>query len=274
MKDAKYDAYLFLALACAITWALDLPMVLAWMTHSTPPPYALPLVGLGALGPTFAALALGLYRHDLRATFGRWRAPSVSMGPQAAPNPGALRAPTVWIIIALLLPAAIHLPATLLEVALGGHPERWFYYPNKPEFVVAMFVFSFGEEFGWRGFAYPRLVERHGPVIGNLLLGAVWGLWHLGMLFTAEKGAPTPFTVANYMVQLALYSLVVAWVFERGNRSMAVAIAVHAGAHLDNVDKAPESEVRLHVLRFGVLLIASALAARALVARSSKKDWV
>lgn len=248
-----YDSYLFLALSCAITWALDFPMAHACVTHTAPPPYALPMAGLGALGPTLAALVLGLYRKDVRSTFARWRAPPV------------------WILVALLLPAAIHLPATLIEVALGGRPERWFYYPNKPEFVAAMVVFSVGEELGWRGFAYPRLVARHGLVIGNLILGAVWGLWHLGMLFTPERGAPTILGVLRYMVQLALWSLVVAWVFERGNRSMAVAIAVHAGGHLDNTDKIPESEARLRLLHFLVLVIASTFAARALAARSSKQ---
>ena len=64
--------------------------------------------------------------------------------------------------------------------------------------------------------------------------------------------------------KMALYSVVLAWVFERGNRSIAVAIAVHMGAHLDNVNRAPEEEVRLRVLRFAVLLVAASLAARAL----------
>jgi hypothetical protein len=45
---------------------------------------------------------------------------------------------------------------------------------------------------------------------------------------------------------------------------MAVAIALHAGAHLDNAHRAPETEVRLQVLRLGVLAIAALLAARSL----------
>jgi membrane protease YdiL (CAAX protease family) len=152
-------------------------------------------------------------------------------------------------------------------VALGGHPAQWFYLPERPEHVAAMVFFSLGEEFGWRGFAYPRIAERHGPVIGSLILGAVWGLWHLGMMFTPEKGLPDPLTVGFYVVDLALWSLVFAWFFERGGRSMAVAIALHAGAHLDNVHRAPATEVRLWVLRFVVLTVAAALAARSLAAR-------
>ncbi len=58
-----------------------------------------------------------------------------------------------------------------------------------------------------------------------------------------------------------------AWVFERGNRSMAVAVALHVGAHLDNDNRAPEGEVRLRVLRLAVYVVAAVIAARALAAR-------
>jgi membrane protease YdiL (CAAX protease family) len=35
------------------------------------------------------------------------------------------------------------------------------------------------EEGGWRGFALPRLERLHGPLVGTLILGVLWALWHL-----------------------------------------------------------------------------------------------
>src|ERR671933_1437818 len=35
------------------------------------------------------------------------------------------------------------------------------------------------EEPGWRGFALPRLQPLHGPLVGTLILGLLWALWHL-----------------------------------------------------------------------------------------------
>jgi membrane protease YdiL (CAAX protease family) len=249
--SGRDDVYVFLALACAITWLLDLPLALAWMRHETPAPYALPLVGLGALGPTLAAFALAARRRELRDVFGRWRT-----------NPA-------WILVGLGISLALNLVATSIEAALGGHPAQWFYPPAKPEHVAALVMFSVGEEFGWRGFAYPRLARRHGPVLGSVILGVVWAIWHLGMMFTPEKGAPDLGTVGFYVAHLGLWSIVMAWVFERGNRSMAVAIALHAGGHLDNVHRAPGTEVRLWVLRFVVVAVAAALAARSLAAKGA-----
>jgi membrane protease YdiL (CAAX protease family) len=256
--EGQSDVWLFFILACALTWALDLPLAVAWATGSAPAPYAMTMVGLGALGPTMTAFVLAARRRGLRGVFGRWRT-----------NP-------TWIVIGLLLPMAVHFPATLLETALGGHPAHWFYPPSRPEQLAAMIMFPLGEEFGWRGFAYPRLEQRHGAVIGSLILGCVWGLWHLGMLFAPDPVLHAlPFsTIFLDMAELALWSLVMAWMFERGNRSIAVAIAIHAGEHLDNVNRAPETEVRLRVLRFVVLAVVAALAAQALAARNRARAGV
>jgi membrane protease YdiL (CAAX protease family) len=256
----RNDAYLFLALACAITWVLDFPLVYAWATDAAAPPYAMPMVGLGAWGPTLAAFLIASRRRQLRGVFGRWRTSPV------------------WIIAGLLLPLAVQLPATLIEVLLGGHPAHWFYPPDGPERFAALVMFPLGEEFGWRGFAYPRLEERHGPVVGSLILGSVWGLWHLGMMIAPDleraretgdlalQALPSE-TIFIFIVQMALWSIVMAWMFERSNRSIAVAIAMHAGAHIDNVSRAPYTELRLRILRFAVLAVVAALAARSLMAK-------
>jgi F0F1-type ATP synthase membrane subunit c/vacuolar-type H+-ATPase subunit K len=128
-------------------------------------------------------------------------------------------------------------------------------------------MFSLGEEFGWRGFAYPRLERLYGPVMGSLVLGSVWGLWHIGMMFSPEPllHALPFYTVFIHVGELAFWSVVIAWMFERGNRS--IAIAIHAGEHIDNVSRAPETQVRLRVLRFVILAIVAAFAARSLMKR-------
>jgi uncharacterized protein len=248
-----HDVTWFFVLACTITWATNLPWVVSCLQGVTAPPYALPLLGLGAWGPTLAAVFVAARQGRVREVFARWRT-----------HPA-------WVVIALgVSPILLHLPATLMEVALGGQPAQWFYPPDQPELVAGLVMFSLGEEFGWRGFAYPRLVRRHGPVVGSALLGGVWGLWHLGMMFTPDQGAPEPWELPYVCLSLGLSSIVWAWFLERGNRSLAVAIALHAGAHLDKVSRAPEGEVRLRVLRFLVLVVVAGLAAYSLT-RSAKR---
>jgi membrane protease YdiL (CAAX protease family) len=44
-------------------------------------------------------------------------------------------------------------------------------------FVVVLIIGgSLFEEIGWRGFALPRMQPLHGPLVGSIILGLLWGL--------------------------------------------------------------------------------------------------
>ena len=62
------------------------------------------------------------------------------------------------------------------------------------------FVLSFtaflGEEYGWRGFLQGELTERFGRRKGVILLGLLWGLWHL------------PLNLFYYSPQTSLQSII------------------------------------------------------------------
>ena len=51
------------------------------------------------------------------------------------------------------------------------------------------FIAFFGEEYGWRYYLQPIMQKKYGLIGGILLLGVVWGLWHLDvdlMYYTKE----------------------------------------------------------------------------------------
>jgi len=183
---------------------------------------------------------------------------------------GRWRTSPAWVLVALLGAPIVHLIATALFVAIGGRPDSWFHPPNTPEAVAALVVFPLGEEFGWRGFAHPRMVSRFGDVRGALVVGVVWGLWHLVYTITPTAGGFDPLELAMIMTELPVYALLVAWVFERANRSMAVAIAFHAGAHLDHIERAPRTDLRLHLLHLVVLAVVAGGAAWSLSRRAAR----
>jgi uncharacterized protein len=69
------------------------------------------------------------------------------------------------------------------------------------------------EEPGWRGFALPR--QLHGPLIGDLILGSLWALWHLPG-FSVPQVLPPSGTVMDFVTfSLALIALayIIQWVF-------------------------------------------------------------
>jgi membrane protease YdiL (CAAX protease family) len=239
---------LFFVLACLITWSLSIPVVLAWLRREVPSPLAVACIGLSAFGPLFAVLAVAGPRGRLREVFARWHTP------------------LYWPLIALVTPLAIHLAATALYAALGGHPKAWFHPPLNAEHVAALIVFPLGEEFGWRGFAHAPMVRRLGPVRGSLLVGSMWGLWHLFYSVTPEAAAFDWLQLALSMIELPLVALPLAWMFERGNRSMAVAIAFHAGGHLDHIERGAGHDLGLHAAHIVVLSAVAWLSAKSLAA--------
>ena len=55
------------------------------------------------------------------------------------------------------------------------------------EVIVIPLVFFhvlvyFGEEYGWRFFLQPRLQKKFGKIKGVILLGVIWGIWHLPLV--------------------------------------------------------------------------------------------
>jgi membrane protease YdiL (CAAX protease family) len=64
------------------------------------------------------------------------------------------RVGVAWYFAALFLPGGIFVLTAAAWNALG-HTEPLFYLPDNPAFMAAAIVFPFGEEIGWRGFAYP-----------------------------------------------------------------------------------------------------------------------
>lgn len=49
--------------------------------------------------------------------------------------------------------------------------------------ILISFVIFFGEELGWRGYLQPRLQILFGKRFGVIVLGVIWGIWHLPLCF-------------------------------------------------------------------------------------------
>lgn len=58
----------------------------------------------------------------------------------------------------------------------------------------------FGEEFGWRYFLQPRLQVLYGKRLGVLILGPIWGIWHLPLCITLYSPESPIYCVITHIV--------------------------------------------------------------------------
>ncbi len=49
------------------------------------------------------------------------------------------------------------------------------------------FFVCFGEEWGWRGYLLPHMLEDHGIVTTLVVTGCVWGLWHAPLIMMGHN---------------------------------------------------------------------------------------
>ncbi len=204
----------------AITWGLQAPALLALVgVGEGPPERFIALAALGAFGPLFAALLVARLERGgpgVRALFGQFRTWRVGVG---------------WYLLALLLPGALLVAGmAVYSLVSGDHGTPWVYLPTGPR-IAAVFLLPAAEEIGWRGFALPRLQERYGALRASLLLGALWGLWHVPMLLLAGNG------VATLQLLMPLFlggSVVFSWLYNRTPAGLWMVVTAHVGVHLNN----------------------------------------
>ncbi len=209
----------FFALAFAWSWVLWLLIPSLDLEGGT----AEALRIAGRFGPSLAAIAVATVRggrqglQRLLQPLARWRAPG-----------------RLWLV-ALLGPPIVVLAAIAMASVLGTPPGPFndprTLYLVIPAFVTILVIGGpLGEEIGWRGFALDRLQARLGPVVASLLLGLVWGLWHLP-LFLNPDDVQSGLPLLTYLGQTTATSFVYTWLWNR-TRSLPVVLALHTATNV------------------------------------------
>ncbi|MEM1203038.1 MAG: CPBP family intramembrane glutamic endopeptidase [Acidobacteriota bacterium] len=138
-----------------------------------------------------------------------------------------------WTYAAALLPIPLaFLGAEILELVSG--PAVGFGFQGWGRLAGAFFFVLLivpCEEIGWRGYALPALLARYRPLPAALILGALWGPWHL-TLFLAEPwrlmGQPLAPWTLGFCVFTLMLSIVMTWLSLRTGGSVLLACVFHA----------------------------------------------
>lgn len=224
---ARYPLTSFFTLAFALSWIAWTPYILSEsglglepirfpvILGTTQVAGVLPGAYLGPIAAAFVVTALAQGRPGLQRWLGRflkWRVNwrwyvGVVVGVPAALTATALVFEDEW-----QLPTA-----SLISMYLVG-------------LVFQMLTTGLAEEPGWRDFALPYMQPRFGPLRGTLILGVLWGAWHLPLFLTDWAGPSVDWTsVVEFVVTAVMVSVIMTWVFNRTGQSLPVAMILHSG---------------------------------------------
>ena len=209
----------FYVLTYAISWLLWAPLVIFRGSIPGGVGFILLLVGSlvpSALGVVFVGLLRGgpgVRRVLRRLVHGRI----------------GLRWYVAVLALAMLAPLAVG-----VSILFGGATPVVDYTILGVLFLFAFMIFpgsALGEELGWRGFVLPRLQGRHGALKASLIIGILWGPWHLPLWLTGNEGHPITL-YGPFVIAVIATSVMYTWLYNNTGGSLLIVVLFHAASNL------------------------------------------
>ena len=144
-----------------------------------------------------------------------------------------------WYLVVILGPAAFSVAVAGIYTLFGGSwaeaappailQGQLLFLPLF--LVILTLTDGLGEELAWRGFALPRLLTHHNALVASLILGVLWALWHLPLVWT-EGATMYQQPIWLFLMDIMATSVLFTWVFLHTRGSVLIAMLFHGATNL------------------------------------------
>jgi membrane protease YdiL (CAAX protease family) len=137
-----------------------------------------------------------------------------------------IRVRWAWYALLLLPPATVLAVLGVLKTLISDA-----FTPNRFFLGIAFGVpAGILEEFGWTGFAFPRMQARFGTLKAGILLGLLWSAWHLPVIDFLGAATPhgqhlIPFFF-SFATAMTAVRILIGWAY-RNTKSVFLAQLIH-----------------------------------------------
>ena len=221
------DPWKFFLLTFAYSWVIWIPSVLDGIGVKLPfsvEGYSIVVVIIGAFAPLLAAITLVVREEGWKGTRVFFRqALDIHIKP-------------VFFVVALALPILIHVIAHYLALAVGLDVAKTL-FPTEgpvspiilaiPYFFLMLVIGGGQEEFGWRGYAQEPLQEKIGVIPASLVIGVIWGIWHLPLWFM-RGDLHSAYSFLAFVMMTTSISIMYAWLYNSSGKKLIVVMFFHA----------------------------------------------
>lgn len=242
----------FILLTFAFSWLLWIPTALAANGVTLPSRLTNFLnspVNPAAFGPTLVALLLTLFEDGWKG-LGRLLKRAVDF-----------RFKKAWLLPIFLLPPLVFIGATVLASAIQNTALDTSNFADPPMVVIAfvMILLTAGplqEEFGWRGYALPRLLPRFSALNAGILLGIVWWLWHLPLVFIPGRFMAGTLPLFGLLLpEIVLMSILFTWIYNNTGGSLLAALLFHTTMNWSIWVLLPSMQVTAWIIGLSIVLL-------------------
>lgn len=222
----------FFALTIAFTWLVWLPSIITGLGIDfgfEAAAYNQLSILIGAFGPLAAAITLVVRRHGWKESW------------QFIRQAFDFRTRPIYFLLALAIPLGMHVithylaPILNIEVADSlmalivpdGTPTWSVVLIGVVYFFFILFLGGGQEEFGWRGYAQQPLQERYGITKASLMIGAVWGIWHLPLWIMPGDDHST-YSFLAFLLMTTSQAVVYGWLYNASGQKLIIPLIFHA----------------------------------------------
>jgi membrane protease YdiL (CAAX protease family) len=179
----------------------------------------------GELSMTNPLFILLVYSPGIAGTFLVWRHYGLNGLKSFFRRLTLWQAPGAWWLFLILgIPLIVYSGAALKGSITEPFPfSPW--YQVFPAIAIALFLGPI-EEFGWRGVALPLLQRKFAPFWAGLILGCIWGVWHI----PAFLGSGTPqsaWDFGPYLIGIIAMSMILTPLFNASRGSLLISALFH-----------------------------------------------
>ncbi|MDR2729563.1 MAG: CPBP family intramembrane metalloprotease [Treponema sp.] len=92
--------------------------------------------------------------------------------------------------------------------------------------ILGIIIGAVTEEIGWRSFFQPALEQKHSVFISSVIVGLIWGIWHIGHFMNG------PIFMSGFLIFTISVSITIAFLYKNTQYNIIILSLFHASINM------------------------------------------